>query len=167
MAGLQQAETEVAMYCKLERIQSKALLPDGTYNRACTNSRAPTRLRTHYWDAETWSGSRRVAFFYERAAPAILAVGAPMWFYVVYVGTAPVASAELTIGGGVIGTYNISTLSPYRRGIGTAMALRRLLDAREQGHHTAILQASADGEWLYTNLGFKSYGTITEFKPAQ
>jgi ribosomal protein S18 acetylase RimI-like enzyme len=105
--------------------------------------------------------------FYERTAPALLSDDAALWLYVGYLGQVPVATAELTVGGGVAGLYNIVTLSDYRRrGIGTALTLQPLHDARAQGYRTAILQAAAAGVGLYTRLGFASFGQITEYKPA-
>ncbi|HSH79591.1 MAG TPA: GNAT family N-acetyltransferase [Herpetosiphonaceae bacterium] len=106
--------------------------------------------------------------FYELAAPALLAEGAPLWLYVGYLGEVPVATAELTVGGAVVGLYNISTLAAYRRrGFGTALTVQPLLDARAQGYRTAILQAQgSDGVRVYARLGFEPFGEITEYKPA-
>src|SRR4051794_33156160 len=53
--------------------------------------------------------------FYELAMPVLLAQDAPLWLYVGYLDEVPVATAELTAGGGVVGLYNISTLEAYRR----------------------------------------------------
>jgi hypothetical protein len=44
------------------------------------------------------------------------------------------------------------------------MTLRPLLDAREQGYRTGGLQASAEGESVYTRLGFRVTGQFTEYK---
>ncbi|MGK3996363.1 hypothetical protein [Sorangium sp. So ce1024] len=52
-----------------------------------------------------------------------------------------------------------------RRGIGRALTLRALLDARAAGLRVAILQASADGLALYEQIGFVATGRITEYKP--
>ena len=62
--------------------------------------------------------------------------------------------------------YNISTLAAYRgAGFGTALTLQPLLDARERGYRTAILQAVPQGVRLYERLGFRAFGEITEYKP--
>jgi hypothetical protein len=104
--------------------------------------------------------------FYELAAPALLRPDAPQWFYVGYLAGKPVATAELVVGGGLVGLYNISTLEPYRRrGIGTATTLRPLLDAANSGSYTGILQAAAEGVSIYSRAGFQRFGDITEYKP--
>ena len=104
--------------------------------------------------------------FYDLAASQLLAPNAPQWFYVGYIADEPVATAELTVGGGVVGLYNISTLESHRRrGIGTALTLRPLLDARARGYGTGVLQASADGVGVYARVGFEPFGRIAEYKP--
>jgi ribosomal protein S18 acetylase RimI-like enzyme len=80
-------------------------------------------------------------------------------------GDRPVATAELTASGGIAGLYNISTIESYRRrGIGTALTLRPLLDARDAGFRTGFLQAAAAGVGMYTRIGFQRFGDITEYK---
>ena len=70
------------------------------------------------------------------------------------------------MGGGIVGLYNISTLESFRRrGIGTALTLQPLLDARESGFRTATLQVAAAGVSIYAHIGFTPFGDITEYKP--
>ena len=103
--------------------------------------------------------------FYEAAAPVLLAADAPMWLYVGYLDGEPVATAELTVSGGVAGLYNISTLEVHRhKGIGSALTFRPLLDARAKGFKVGILQAAADGLGVYTRLGFQATGHFTEYR---
>ena len=65
-----------------------------------------------------------------------------------------------------MGLYNISTVAAERRkGVGTAMTLRPLLDAREQGYRTGVLQAAPEGVGVYARVGFEPFGEITEYKP--
>jgi predicted acetyltransferase len=52
-----------------------------------------------------------------------------------------------------------------RRGVGTAMTLRPLLDARDSGLRTGVLQAAAEGVSIYARIGFKPFGHIAEYKP--
>jgi predicted acetyltransferase len=54
-----------------------------------------------------------------------------------------------------------------RRGFGAALSLQPLLDARQQGYRTAILQASDEGARVYKRLGFEPFGQIREYKPAK
>ena len=164
-AGLQRAETELAMAADLATLLHGDTSPNGLEIR---------RVRTI---AQLGEFARIIApqatspepdelRFYERAAPALLAADAPLWFYLGTLNGISVATAELTLGGGVAGLYSIVTLESYRRrGFGTAMTLQPLLDARAQGYTTSILQASDDGARVYERLGFVPFGQITEYKP--
>jgi ribosomal protein S18 acetylase RimI-like enzyme len=77
-----------------------------------------------------------------------------------------VGTVEATEGGGVVGLYNIATLPEYRRrGIGTALTVHPLREATRRGARAAVLQAAADGVGIYQRVGFRSFGTITEYKP--
>ena len=105
--------------------------------------------------------------FYELTAPALLAEDSPIWLYVGYLAGEPVAAAELAEGGGVVGLYNVATLAAHRRrGFGSAVIRRCLLDARAPGYGTAVLQAQgALGLGVYARLGFSAFGEVTEYKP--
>jgi ribosomal protein S18 acetylase RimI-like enzyme len=76
--------------------------------------------------------------------------------YLGYLDGKPVASAALVLESGVAGVYAIATIPEARqRGIGRYMTLLPLLEARQQGYHVAILQASSMGYSVYKKLGFK------------
>ena len=67
-------------------------------------------------------------------------------------------------GGGVIGLYGIGTLSTARRrGVGSALTLVPMLQARDDGFRVAILHATPDGTRLYPHLGFRTYCRISRF----
>ncbi len=166
-AGLQRAESEVAMAADLDTLRLIEPTPGGLCIlrvRTAAQLRDFAELMAANWNPP----DPDVLRFYERAASTLLARDAPLRLYVGYAGGVPVATAELAVGGGVVGLYNISTRATYRRrGFGTAMTLRPLLDAHAQGYHTAILQAQgSDGIRVYKRLGFEPFGEITEYKPA-
>lgn len=164
-AGLERAETELAMAADLRVLGEGELSPGGVDVRRV---RTPTELR-HFAEinAANWDPPDRfVMEFYRIAEPALLSGESALRLYVGYLAGVPVASSELTVGGGVVGLYNIATREAYRRrGFGTAMTLRPLLDARADGFTTAILQAARDGVGVYTRVGFRPFGDITEYKP--
>lgn len=158
-AGLLHVETELAMAADLNALHTCDLTPDGLKIRRVRRFEELQDFTYTISDPE----DRR---FYDLTASVLLSSDAPQWFYVGYLHGQPVATAEVTLGGGVAGLYNIFTLPDYRRrGIGTAMALRPLLDARECGFRTGVLQASSEGESMYTRIGFQPFGKITEYKP--
>jgi ribosomal protein S18 acetylase RimI-like enzyme len=165
-AGLEATESELAMAADLDAIHQIDLSPQGL-----RIERVKTRAQIKQYatiNAANWDPpDRDVIEFFERATPVLLARDAPLWLYLGYLGEQSVASAELTVAGGVAGLYGISTLAPFRRrGIGSAMTVRPLIDATAAGYRTAVLQAAPDGIGVYTRVGFVPTGRITEYKPA-
>jgi GNAT superfamily N-acetyltransferase len=165
-AGLQAAETELAMAADLSRLQRVGDLSPGglEIQRVRTKRQLEDFARVV---AANWTPpDENVLRFYELAAPLLLGDDAALWLYIGYLDGVPVATSELTVGGGVAGLYNICTLEGYRRrGFATALTLRPLLDARKAGYRAAILQASDDGAKVYARIGFEPFGQITEYKP--
>ena len=166
-AGLHPADTELAMAADLALLPAGDVTPGGLQIRRVRTG-AELRDFAEIIAAGWTPPDTDVLRFYELAAPALLADDAPLWLYVGYLGEVPVATSELTVGGGVAGLYNVVTLEAYRRrGFGAALTLQPILDARARGYRTAILQASAMGAGVYARMGFEPWGQITEYKPAQ
>jgi hypothetical protein len=68
----------------------------------------------------------------------------------------PVAASILFTGAGVAGLYGVGTIpEACRQGIGAAIALIPLLEARQQGYHHAVLFSSRSGFSVYKRLGFR------------
>lgn len=86
----------------------------------------------------------------------------PFHTYLAFLNGRPVATAQLFAYSGVAGIYNITCLPEARgRGIGTALTVTPLLDARKLGYRVGILQASELGLNVYRKLGFQEYGKLS------
>ena len=84
--------------------------------------------------------------------------------YLAFVDGEPVATATVLVTGEVAGLYDVAVLPGMRgRGIGAAMTLVPLRDARDSGCRVAILHASPLGRPVYERLGFRTVCTVDHF----
>ena len=164
-AGLEKAETELAMVADLSSMAPDVAVPEGL---RIARARSPREIadfaavQAANWDPP----DAQVLRFYDLAAGVLLSGDCPLRLYVGYLGAEPAAASEATFAGGVAGLYNVATRREFRRrGFGAALTSWPLRDAREQGYGTAVLQAAAEGVRLYERIGFRRFGDITEYKP--
>jgi len=74
----------------------------------------------------------------------------------------PVGTSQLFLSEGVAGIYNVTCIPEVRgQGIGSAVTLAPLLEAREMGYRIGILQASEQGYNVYRRLGFQDFGNLS------
>jgi GNAT superfamily N-acetyltransferase len=93
-----------------------------------------------------------------------LGLGFPVRNYIGYLNGVPVSAACLFLGAGVAGIYNVATLPGARgKGIGAAVTLRPLHNAREMGYRIGVLQSSRLGFSVYQKLGFRHLCQIEYF----
>jgi len=74
----------------------------------------------------------------------------------------PVGTSQLFLSEGVAGIYNVTCIPEARgQGIGSAVTLAPLLNAREMGYRIGVLQASQTGYNVYRRLGFQDFGKLS------
>ncbi len=89
----------------------------------------------------------------------------PWTLYLGWLDDVAVATGMLFYGAGIAGIYGIGTLPEARgKGIGKAITLRPLIDARAAGYHIGALFASPSGYPIYQKIGFGHYGSLTRYR---
>ena len=75
-----------------------------------------------------------------------------------------VGTSQLFLSAGVAGIYNVTCLPEARgQGVGGAITLAPLIEARQMGYRISILQASRLGARVYRRLGFQEYGRLNNY----
>jgi hypothetical protein len=89
----------------------------------------------------------------------------PLRNYLAILNGQPVGTAQLFLGAGVAGIYNVTCLPEVRgRGVGAAITLAPLLAARNLGFRISILQASHLGYKVYRRLGFQEFSKLSYYR---
>jgi len=164
-AGLRRVQEAEAMACDLERLAAE---PRGPADLSVSRVRSPADLRVfaEILASLTDPPDSLILGFYASAAPHLLHVGSPLRLYLGRRGGTPVATSEVTVAYEVAGLYNVSTVKSERgKGIGTAMTVLPLLEARKEGIPSAVLQAEGDAKQVYARVGFVEVGVVAEYRP--
>ena len=146
-AGIKQTERGAPiMVAELARLDDQ---PAGGRRPATRWSRSPTTTAlAHFKDVfvatyqiPAWAGQAWVD------ATRTIGIGRTPWrMFVGYLNGEPVATTMLFIGGGVASVYAVATLPAAQgKGIGAAITLAPLLQARAAGHHHAVLFSTEMG----------------------
>jgi ribosomal protein S18 acetylase RimI-like enzyme len=171
-AGAMLAEWELRLVDELPLMSAQlASLPPGL---PAPDGVAVERVRSAN-DLRAWAAAYAGAHGYppdvERAWCGVLASlgldgASPLRHYVARRGGEPIASATVFLGTGVAGLYCVATPPAWRgQGLGTAVTLHALGDARTAGYDVAVLGAEAPAVNLYRRLGFRPGGVMRVYAP--
>ncbi len=84
--------------------------------------------------------------------------------YIGFMREKPVATSLVFLGAGVAGLYSVATTPELRQqGIGRAMTLVPLLEARAMGYRIGTLHATEMGLRVYHRLGFQEYCRLSRY----
>jgi len=93
-----------------------------------------------------------------------LGLDLPVRNYTGYLNGEPVATSSLFLGARVAGVQCVATLPQARgRGIGAALSLEPLRDARAMGYRAGVLQSSEMGFRVYQKLGFQKLCNVSNY----
>lgn len=76
----------------------------------------------------------------------------------------PVGTASVFLGAGVAGIYNVMAHESARgQGVGRAMTIAPLLDAKKEGYRFSILHSSEMGHSVYRKIGYQDYAKMRQY----
>jgi GNAT superfamily N-acetyltransferase len=159
-AGIKQTELGApGMSADLHHMNEQALttVPPGFVIREVSSDSALAdfkRVFVESYGIPDWAGQAWVD------ATRTIGIGETPWrMFVGYLDGAPVATNMLFNGAGVASVYAVATLPSARgKGIGGAITLKPLLDARDRGYRHAVLFATEMGVSVYERIGFRLTG---------
>jgi len=145
---------EPAMGVALARLPNALQLPEGV-----TVERVRDRASLEQWVGAMYAGfgipASTIGMFLPAVSRDDLGDAGAARYYLARLHGEPVATAALALAAGVAGIFAVATVESARRqGIGAAVTLAPLLDARDQGYHVGVLQASEMGYPVYASIGF-------------
>jgi ribosomal protein S18 acetylase RimI-like enzyme len=103
--------------------------------------------------------------YYDSYAHVGFGNGMPWHHFIGWLHNAPVAIASLLFHAGVAGIFGVATIPEARRqGIGAAMTLHTLHEARRCGYRVAVLSPTEMSIALYHRIGFQEYCKLIHYE---
>ena len=160
--GMKQVENRPHMLADLRKLPSgadKSAMP--TMNRGLRIELVHDGASFEQWYRATVAGFEmtptNAQIYYDAYTHLGFDSTGPFLHYVGYLDGEPVTSSTLLLTDTMAGIYDVSTAPAVRgRGLGTAITLAPLLEARARGYRYACLQSSTKGYNIYRRLGFET-----------
>jgi ribosomal protein S18 acetylase RimI-like enzyme len=108
--------------------------------------------------------------YYDTYAHAGFSNSMPWHHYIGWLYDKPVAIVSLLFHAGVAGLFGVATIPEARRqGVGAAMTLHTLHEARKHGYRVAVLSPTEMSIAMYRRIGFQEYCKLLhyEWSPGQ
>ena len=142
-----------AMGINLAQLPGVLHLPEGV-----TVERVEDRTSLEQWVRTSFMGfelpASGVEAFLAAVSRDVFGDAAAAHYYLARLDGEPVATAALSLAGAA-GIFAVTTIEAARRkGIGAAVTMAPLLDARDRGYCVGVLQASEMGYPVYARMGF-------------
>lgn len=95
--------------------------------------------------------------FYKQTGDLAFKKHSQIHLYLGYLNNQPISISVLFLGTDIAGIYSVATREKIRKqGIGTALTLAALYEARNQEYQIGTLPASGDEQNLSARIGFKA-----------
>ena len=167
--GLEYDDSEPCMSVDLQKLPSHVPVPDDLRIIEVLDPMTLEQWINAFGDsygADAAYRQRRLAF----RASLGLDTSLPYRSFLAFLGDQPIATSELFLGAGVAAIVWVGTVPTARRlGIGAAVTLAPLLEARRLGYRIGALTASPLGYKVYQGLGFQEMCRMETYlwKPAE
>ena len=153
--GLTHNEDEPGMAFELDRLREDAGVPPGL-----TIETVRDRPSLETW-VDVWLfpvPKDAHPFFVDLLHQRGIGDDLPWQFYLGRLDGVPVAISQIYLAEGVAAVHYVVTVPEVRRrGLGAAMTMHVLREARAMGYRVAVLTASPDGIGIYRRIGFREY----------
>jgi ribosomal protein S18 acetylase RimI-like enzyme len=164
--GLSLAGEQPAMTVDLEKLNQDIRPPVGLTIERLVDS--DTLKEKHGWIRQFGQGKSLGTLIMDLFSAYGFEPDSVWQHYIGMLDRKPVSWASVFFARGVAGIYAVGTLPEARRqGIGSAITLQGLLDARERGYRIGVLQSSEMGYNVYRRLGFETCFKIKTYVPAE
>lgn len=163
--GLFLGEEQPAMAVDLEKVNRDINTPDGL--EIVRMSTLELLRENHGWIRQLGGDKSLGTLLVDLWSAYGFDTESPWQHYIASLNGKAVSWASVFYATGVAGIYAVGTLDEARcQGIGSAITLRALLDARERGYRVGMLQSSEMGYNVYRRLGFETCFGIKTYVPA-